>query len=91
LDEADIPLESTEVFPQNPDVGDADLECLAERNAAATRELISGAGNSRRSEKAIAADLAETIVRLRAVATSFFPGHRTIGAMSSCPEPSPKS
>jgi hypothetical protein len=77
LDEAGITFESDALASSNPDPGSADLVRLAERNAAATRELISGASASDRSEKPPAAELAETISQLRAAALAFIPSRST--------------
>jgi hypothetical protein len=75
LDEADLALESAAVAPRNPDAENAGLAHFAGLNAAATRELISGATESNRSEKVMAADLAETISQLRAAALTIIQGH----------------
>jgi hypothetical protein len=47
-------------------------------------------GESERSEKAIAAELASTILRLRTDGPAFIQNRGITGAMSTCPEPSPK-
>jgi hypothetical protein len=77
LDEAGITFESDAIAPSNPDAVSAGLASLAERNAAATRELISGASGSDRSEKPMAAELAETISQLRTAALTFIPSRST--------------
>ncbi len=68
LQEAEITSESEAIVPRNPDERDFDFVRLAERNMAATRELVSGASESRRSEKPAAEELAETISQLRCAA-----------------------
>jgi hypothetical protein len=74
LDDADLAFESATVGPRNPDASSVGLAHLADLNAAATRELISGAGDSSRSEQVIAAELAETISQLRIDALTIIPG-----------------
>ena len=73
LEETNLAFESAAVSPRNPDA-DIDLMHLAELNTALTRELISGAGESVRSEKVMAADLAETISQIRTAALTYIPG-----------------
>jgi hypothetical protein len=75
LDEADLDFRSVQVAPRNPDPNSAGLAQLAGLNTAVTRELISGATESNRSEKVMAADLAETISQLRAAALAIMQGH----------------
>jgi hypothetical protein len=75
LDEADLDFKSAAVTPRNPDADSAGLAHLAGLNTAVTRELISGATESSRSEKVLAADLAETISQLRAAALTIIAGH----------------
>jgi hypothetical protein len=65
LDETGIMFESDAISPTNTSPGNTGLGRLAERNATATRELISGASGSDPLEKPIAAELAETIGQLR--------------------------
>jgi hypothetical protein len=86
LDESGILFDSVALSPN-----DAAADCassltrLAERNADATKELISGFTQSGRSEIVIAAELAGTISRLRTAGLIFIPNRRNIGAISSCP------
>jgi hypothetical protein len=86
LDESGILFESLALSPN-----DAAADCassltrIAERNADATKELISGSIQSGRSEIVIAAELAGTISQLRTAALIFIPNRRNIGAISSCP------
>jgi antitoxin (DNA-binding transcriptional repressor) of toxin-antitoxin stability system len=75
LDDTDLVSQSAAAGPTNPDGDSVDLAHLAALNTAVTRELISGAEQSRRSEKVMAADLAETISQLRTAALSIIPGH----------------
>jgi hypothetical protein len=77
MDEARITVDSDAIAPSNPDAGSAGLVRLAERNAAATRELISGASGSDRSEKPMVAELAETISQLRTAALTFIQSSST--------------
>jgi hypothetical protein len=67
LDETGISVE----LAANPQEGNAQLVGLAERNAAATRELISGDGASSRPERGLATELAETISSLRSAALTY--------------------
>jgi hypothetical protein len=73
LNDADITFDLTAFGPRSSDTGGIDLVRLAERNAAATKELISGVGESGRSEKEIAAELAETISQLRTAGPALSP------------------
>jgi hypothetical protein len=75
LAEASFTLEPGESDPKNPEAASFDLTHLAEKNAAATRELISGADGEVRSEKAIAAEVADTISQLRIAVLASIPGH----------------
>lgn len=74
LSKADIPLESAEGRSLNFDDNRLDLAHLADENTLLTRELVSGAGESNRSEKELAAEVAETISRLRSEALTIIPG-----------------
>ncbi len=73
LYEADAPLESAGNEPTKTDASSLDLVHLADLNARATRELISGAAEPSRSEKVLATDVAETISQLRTAALSIIP------------------
>jgi hypothetical protein len=67
LDETGISVE----LAANRQEGDAQLVGLAERNAAATRELISGDGASSHLERRLATELAETISSLQSAALRY--------------------
>jgi hypothetical protein len=49
-----------------------------------------GGSESERSEKVIAAELASTILRLRTDGPAFIQNRGITGAISTCPEPSPR-
>jgi hypothetical protein len=91
LDDVGIPSGPADNATGNPVAGRAGFACLAERNMVATKELISGASESGLSEESLAAELAGTILQLRTAGLDFIQSRGTTGAMSSCPEPSPKS
>jgi len=67
LDETGISVE----LAANRQEGNAQLVGLAERNAAATRELISGDGASSHLERRLATELAETISSLQSAALRY--------------------
>ena len=75
LGKADIPFESAGGSSINSDANRLDLAHLADENTALTRELVSGGGDPNRSEKELAAQVAETISQLRSAALTIIPGH----------------
>jgi hypothetical protein len=75
LDDANLLPDPTAVSPNHSDDESSDLAYLAEINTALTRDLISGSGESSRSETALAADLAKTILQLRSATLSILPGN----------------
>lgn len=74
LDEAQIGQESGTAVSGITHASQAELVQLAERNMAATRELISGDGESTNPEKPTAAELADAISRLHAAALASLQG-----------------
>jgi hypothetical protein len=65
LEEAEMTSGLDAIVAEHPDAAGPDLVLLAERNAALTRELVSGATDSDRSATLIAAELGRTISQLR--------------------------
>jgi hypothetical protein len=74
LDEANLDFKWAPIDSRNSHADSVELARLAELNNEVTRELISGAGRSPRPQKILAADLAETILRMRTAALSIVPG-----------------
>lgn len=75
LEAADLDPDSTVFPPNNSGDESSDLAHLAEIDMTVTKDLISGSAESSRSESAMAGDLAQTIMKLRAAALSIIPGH----------------
>jgi hypothetical protein len=73
LDETGIAIDLSVPNFEDPIPDRIDLVRLAQRNAVATTELISNTGESSRSEQSIAAELAETISKLRTAGLAISP------------------
>jgi hypothetical protein len=74
LDEANLAYEPEGTGSMNPSADNLDLAHLGDLNMALTTELMSGAGESSRSEKTMAAELSQTISQLRIAALNIIPG-----------------